>query len=152
MVQNDPESARISRSNTIAATPPATAPAIRATAMACDANPYGTIFVGWLMEQMALAAGSVASRHCGGRAPVVAADAFSFRAPVSIGEEVSCHAAIVATGRTSMTVVVDVWRRERHGEQASQAASGRFTLVSMGPDDRPRPLDVPPQEQGFSVG
>jgi acyl-CoA thioesterase YciA len=46
---------------------PAGAPAIRATGMAADANPYGKIFVGWLMGQMALAAGSVASRHCRGR-------------------------------------------------------------------------------------
>ena len=115
-------------------------PAIRATAMACDANPYGKIFVGWLMGQMALAAGSIASRHCGGRAPVVAADGFSFSAPVSIGDEVSFYAEIVGTGHTSMTVAVTVWRRERHGEGISKVAAGRFTLVSMGDDDRPRSL------------
>ena len=119
---------------------PEAMPAIRATAMACDANPYGKIFVGWLMGQMALAAGSVASRHCGGRAPVVAADGFSFTAPVSIGDEVSFYAEIVGTGRTSMTVAVAVWRRDRHGEGSALAANGRFTLVSMGADDRPRPL------------
>jgi acyl-CoA thioesterase YciA len=119
---------------------PEAMPAIRATAMACDANPYGKIFVGWLMGQMALAAGSVASRHCGGRAPVVAADGFSFTAPVSIGDEVSFYAEIVGTGRSSMTVAVAVWRRDRHGAGTQLAANGRFTLVSMGADDRPRPL------------
>lgn len=121
-------------------TAPTTIPAIRATAMACDANPYGKVFVGWLMGQMALAAGSVASRHCGGRAPVVAADGFSFTAPVEIGDEVSFHAGIVANGRTSMTVAVEVWRRDRHGEGTKLAARGTFVLVSMGEDDRPRPL------------
>jgi acyl-CoA thioesterase YciA len=118
--------------------PPATALAIRATAMAADANPYGKIFVGWLMGQMALAAGSVASRHCGARAPVVAADGFSFTAPVSIGDEVSFYAELVATGRTSMTVAVECWRRDRHGDGTERAAQGSFTLVSMGEDDRPR--------------
>ncbi|WP_010186534.1 acyl-CoA thioesterase [Sphingomonas sp. PAMC 26605] len=122
--------------------PPTTSPAIRATAMACDANPYGKIFVGWLMGQMALAAGSVASRHCGGRAPVVAADGFSFTAPVEIGDEVSFHAAIVKTGRSSMTVAVEVWRRDRHGEGTECAARGTYILVSMGEDDRPRPLVI----------
>ena len=117
---------------------PQTAPAIRATAMAADANPYGKIFVGWLMGQMALAAGSVASRRSGACCPVVAADGFSFTAPVSIGDEVSFHAEIVATGRSSMTVAVQVWRRDRHGEGGSQAAAGSFTLVAMGEDDRPR--------------
>ncbi|MDO7844414.1 hotdog domain-containing protein [Sphingomonas sp. CA1-15] len=119
---------------------PETAPAIRATAMAADANPYGNIFVGWLMGQMALAAGSVASRHSGAQAPVVAADAFSFTAPVRIGDEVSFHADIVATGRSSMTVAVAVWRRDRHGEGTERAAQGRFTLVAMGEDGRPRAI------------
>ncbi|MGY2736353.1 acyl-CoA thioesterase [Sphingomonas sp. UYP23] len=122
--------------------PPSTSPAIRATAMACDANPYGKIFVGWLMGQMALAAGSVASRHCGGRAPVVAADGFSFTAPVEIGDEVSFHAEIVKTGRSSMTIAVDVWRRDRHSEATERAARGTYILVSMGEDDRPRPLVI----------
>jgi acyl-CoA thioesterase YciA len=119
---------------------PTTEPVIRATAMAADANPYGFIFVGWLMGQMALAAGSVASRHCGGHAPVVAADGFSFTAPVTIGDEVSFHAEIVATGTTSMTVAVDVWRRDRHGEGTARAARGTYILVSMGKDGRPSPL------------
>lgn len=110
--------------------------------MAADANPYGNIFVGWLMGQMALAAGSVASRHCGGPAPVVAADGFSFTAPVTIGDEVSFHAEIVATGRTSMTVAVDVWRRDRHGEGTARAAKGTYILVSMGADQKPRPIFV----------
>ena len=120
--------------------PPESPPAIRATAMAADANPYGFIFVGWLMGQMALAAGSVASRHCGGHAPVVAASDFSFTTPVTIGDEVSFHARIVATGKTSMTVAVDVWRRDRHGEGTAQAARGTYILVSMGKDGRPKAL------------
>ncbi|MBA4042099.1 MAG: acyl-CoA thioesterase [Sphingobium sp.] len=125
------------------AEPPPATPAIRATAMAADANPYGTAFVGWLMGQMALAAGSVASQRCRGRAPVVAADGFSFSAPVQIGDEVSFYAAITATGRTSMTVAVDVWRRERHGDGTERAATGSFTLVAMGADDSPRAVDGP---------
>ena len=118
--------------------PPAAAPAIRATAMAADANPYGQAFVGWLMGQMALAAGSLASRLSGARAPVVAADGFSFTAPIAIGDEVSCWAELVATGRTSMTVAVECWRRDRHGEATERAAKGQFTLVAMGEDGRPR--------------
>ncbi len=115
--------------------------AIRATAMAEDANPYGSIFVGWLMGQMALAAGSVASQRCRGQAPVVAADGFSFTAPVTIGDEVSFYADIVATGRTSMTVAVECWRRDRHGEGISKVAAGRFVLVSVGSNSLPKILE-----------
>ncbi|MFA5988987.1 MAG: hotdog domain-containing protein [Sphingomonas sp.] len=120
------------------AQPPVSPPAIRATAMAADANPYGHVFVGWLMGQMALAAGSAASRYCKGPAPVVAAEGFSFAVPVKIGDEVSFWAEITAMGRTSMTVAVECWRRDRHGEGTQRAAAGRFTLVAMGDDGRPR--------------
>jgi len=124
---------------------PAGEPVLRLTAMAADANPYGTIFVGWLMGQMALAAGSVASRHSGARAPVVAADGLTFTAPVHVGDEVSVYAAIVATGRTSMTVAVEIRRRDRHGEATERAARGNFVLVAMADDGRPKALNTDPQ-------
>ena len=47
-------------------------PLIRVTAMPADTNPYGGVFGGWLMSQMALAAGSLASRQARGKAVVVA--------------------------------------------------------------------------------
>ena len=125
------------------ASPPASPPAIRATAMAADANPYGKMFVGWLMGQMALAAGSVASQRCRGRAPVVAADHFTFTVPIEIGDEISIWAEIVAEGRSSMSISVSLWRRPRHDRDSELAASGHFTLVSMGDDDRPRAIDGP---------
>ena len=123
-------------------------PAIRATAMAADADPYGKIFVGWLVGQMALAAGSVVSRYSGARAPVVGADGFSFITPVSVGDEVSFYAEVVAVGRTSMTVAVECWRRDRHAEEAERAAAGKFTLVALDDDGRPRPV----LEKGNSRG
>ena len=42
--------------------PPSASPATRVTAMPGDANPYGDIFGGWLMSQMDLAGGLIASR------------------------------------------------------------------------------------------
>ena len=42
-----------------------------------------------------------------------------------------------------MTVAVDVWRRERHGDGTERAATGSFTLVAMGADDSPRAVDGP---------
>ena len=79
-------------------------PTIRVAAMPGDANPYGDIFGGWLMGQMDLAAGSVASRHSGGRAVTIAVDAMKFHAPVLVGDEVSVYATLVAVGNTSMTI------------------------------------------------
>ena len=120
--------------------PPA-APTIRVTAMPADANPYGDIFGGWLMAQMDLAAGSVASRHAGGRAVTIAVDAMKFHAPVLVGDEVSVYAALVAVGTTSMTIEVEAWRRARHVEDASKVTQARFVFVAT--DEQRQPRRVP---------
>lgn len=118
--------------------PPSDAPAVRVTAMPADANPYGDIFGGWLMGQMDLAAGSVASRHCGGRAVTVAAEGMKFHRPVIVGDEVSVHARLVATGNTSMTIEVEAWRRGRHSDEAYRVTQARFVFVAIGEDRQPR--------------
>ena len=120
--------------------PPDRAPTIRVAAMPADANPYGDIFGGWLMGQMDLAAGSVASRHSGGRAVTIAVDAMKFHAPVIVGDEVSVYATLVAVGRTSMTIEVEAWRRARHVEETCKVTQARFVFVATDDDRRPRPV------------
>lgn len=117
-------------------------PVIRVTAMPGDANPYGDIFGGWLMGQMDLAAGSVASRHSGGRAVTIAAEGMKFHAPVLVGDEVSVYATLVRVGTTSMTIEVEAWRRARHMEDATKVTQARFVFVATDKDRKPRP--VPP--------
>ncbi|WP_298090407.1 acyl-CoA thioesterase [uncultured Sphingomonas sp.] len=126
---------------------PEGAPTIRVTAMPADANPYGDIFGGWLMGQMDLAAGSVASRHSGGRAVTVAAEGMKFHRPVIVGDEVSVYATLVATGSTSMTIDVEAWRRSRHKEEAFMVTQARFVFVAMGEDRQPR--RVPPMDENI---
>ena len=125
--------------------PPEMAPTIRVTAMPADANPYGDIFGGWLMGQMDLAAGSVASRRSGGRAVTIAADAMKFHMPVVVGDEVSVYAHLAAVGRTSMTIEVEAWRRARHSSEAYKVTQARFVFVAVSEDRQPRrvpPLDA----------
>ncbi|MCI1142605.1 acyl-CoA thioesterase [Sphingomonas sp. WKB10] len=113
-------------------------PTIRVTAMPADANPYGDIFGGWLMGQMDLAAGSVASRHAGGRAVTIACDAMKFHAPVLVGDEVSVYARLVAVGNTSMTIEVEAWRRARHANETSKVTQARFVFVATDTNRQPR--------------
>ncbi len=119
---------------------PEGSPTIRVTAMPADANPYGDIFGGWLMGQMDLAAGSVASRHAGGRAVTIACDAMKFHAPVLVGDEVSVYGRLVAVGTTSMTIEVEAWRRARHAEDACKVTQARFIFVATDADRKPRPV------------
>ncbi|WP_309661034.1 acyl-CoA thioesterase [Sphingomonas sp.] len=115
-------------------------PLIRVTAMPADTNPYGGVFGGWLMSQMALAAGSLASRHSQGKAVVVAADELRFPGAPQVGDEISVYAELAKQGRTSMTIAVEAVARERDGEAETKVASGRFTFVALDADGRPRAI------------
>jgi acyl-CoA thioesterase YciA len=122
-------------------TPPSNEPTIRVSTMPADANAYGDIFGGWLMGQMDLAAGLVAARRAKGRAVTIAMDGMQFHAPVHIGDEVSFFAQIVKVGRTSMTIAVEAWRRDRHGEDSCKVTQASFTFVAI--DEQRRPRAVP---------
>ena len=115
-------------------------PLIRVTAMPADTNPYGGVFGGWLMSQMALAAGSLASRRSKGKAVVVAADELRFPGAPQVGDEISVFAELEKQGRTSMTIAVEAVARERDGDREFPVANGRFTFVARGGDDRPREI------------
>ncbi len=121
--------------------PPNREPAIRVTAMPADANAYGDIFGGWLMSLMDMAAGLVAARHSHGRAVTVAMDGMQFHSPVHVGDEVSVYAQLVKTGRTSMTIDVQTWARDRHRDDQRKVTEAGFTFVAIDQDRKPRPLD-----------
>ena len=123
-------------------------PLIRVTAMPADTNPYGGVFGGWLMSQMALAAGSLASRHSKGKAVVVAADELRFPGAPQVGDEISVYAELEKQGRTSMAIAVEAIARERDGEREFPVASGRFTFVALDQNDRPRAIAEQEMQNG----
>jgi len=113
-------------------------PVIRATVMPTDLNPYGGAFGGWIMSQMALGAASLASRHSRGRAILKAASDFEFPAGLVAGEELSVFAELEKSGRTSMTIAAQAWRRERNSDECDLAATGRFIFVAVDEQNKPR--------------
>ena len=116
-------------------------PVIRVTAMPADANAYGDIFGGWLLSLMDMGAGLVAARRSHGRAVTVAMDGMQFHSPVKVGDEVSVYAEVERVGRTSMTIAVEAWRRERHLEDAIKVTEAKFTFVAIDEAGKPRPVD-----------
>jgi acyl-CoA thioesterase YciA len=118
-------------------------PAIRTVAMPADTNPSGDIFGGWLMSQMDIAGGIVAMRRARGRVATVAVDAMKFIAPVSVGDEVSLYAEIISTGRTSVRVFIEAWKRNRYLEEAIKVTDGTFVFVAIDADRRP--MTLPPE-------
>jgi len=116
-------------------------PAIRVVAMPADTNAYGDIFGGWLLSVMDSAAGLAAARRSKGRAVTVAMDGMVFHQPVKVGDEVTAYADIERVGRTSMTIAVEAWRRERHLEDSIKVTEAKFTFVAIDDEGRPRPVD-----------
>ena len=117
--------------------------AIRTIAMPADTNPNGDIFGGWLMSQMDLGASAIAHSRARGRVSTVAVDGMSFLAPVSVGDEVTIYASLVSTGRTSMKVFVEAWRRTRHDDVICKVTEATFVFVAIDAQKRPRALDAP---------
>jgi acyl-CoA thioesterase YciA len=122
------------------ATPPQEAPQIRVIAMPADANPAGDIFGGWLMAHMDQAGASVAFRTARGRVATVAVDAMTFHRPVHVGDEVSLYGKLLGTGRTSIRVHVEAWRRDRTTEEAARVTEATFIFVALDEAGRARPV------------
>jgi acyl-CoA thioesterase YciA len=122
---------------------PGPAPLIRVMAMPADANPNGDIFGGWLLAQMDLAGGNLAVRRARGRCATVAVDGMVFHEPVFVGDEVSCYGDLVKTGRSSMTIRIEAWRRNLATGEVRQVTQAIFTYVALGEDRRPRTLPPP---------
>ena len=119
-------------------------PAIRVTAMPADTNSNGDIFGGWLMSQMDMGAGLVAARRAQGRVATVAMDGMQFHLPVQVGDEVSVYCQVTRTGRSSITIATEAWRRHRFGGEASKVTEAVFTFVAIDDNGRPRSIQ---QEQ-----
>lgn len=113
---------------------------IRVTAMPTDLNPYGGVFGGWLMSQLALGAASLVTRRTGFKAVVVGATDFTFPGVMLVGDELNVHARVSRVGRTSMTVATRGFGRARASEDLVEVATGIFTFVALGADDRPQAL------------
>lgn len=122
--------------------PPDTPPVIRVIAMPADTNPAGDMFGGWLMSQMDLAAGSVAAKRAQGRCATIAVESITFHSPVLVGDEVTLWGEIVKSGRTSITINVEAWRRSRYDDDMERVTAARFTFVAIGENRKPRPLPM----------
>ena len=115
---------------------------LRTVAMPRDTNPSGDIFGGWIMSQVDIAGSVVAHRAANGRVVTVAVNEFQFHFPVYVGDLVTCYAEVVKTGRTSLTVFVEVYaERRRLTEECIKVTEATVTYVAIDESGRPRPVN-----------
>jgi acyl-CoA thioesterase YciA len=113
---------------------------IRTIAMPADTNPSGDIFGGWIMSQMDLGSGILASKTARSRVVTVAVDAMSFLQPVRVGDTVACYARIESIGRTSMKIPVEVWAQRYRKTERLLVTRAVFTCVAVDQTGRPIPV------------
>ena len=116
-------------------------PILRVIPGPTDINANGHIFGGWVLSQMDIAAGIVASRRAKGRVATVAIEAMEFIAPIHLRDLISVYAEVERVGRTSMGVRINVIAERDLGETEVKVTEGLFTFVALDSNDRPRPVD-----------
>ncbi|HQR20506.1 MAG TPA: acyl-CoA thioesterase [Burkholderiaceae bacterium] len=114
---------------------------LRMMPMPSDANIHGDVFGGWIMSHVDIAGAIPAARRASGRVATVAVTSFLFKQPVFVGDLVSFYANVLKTGRTSVTVEVEVYA-ERNRLQKEVVKVTEATLVYVATDEhrQPRPL------------
>src|SRR4029078_1969828 len=104
-----------------------------------DINANGHIFGGWVLSQMDIAAGIIASRRANGSDAPVAIKKMEFLAPIHMRDLISVYATVERVGRTSMGVRIEVIATRDRGATHIKVTEGLFTFVALDKQHRPRP-------------
>lgn len=118
-------------------------PVLRVVPGPSDINANGHIFGGWVLSQMDIAAGIVASRKAGGSVATIAIERMEFIAPIHLRDVISVFAEVEKVGRTSMQIRIEVIATRDRGATDIKVTEGMFTFVALDEEHRPRPVDQP---------
>ena len=121
-------------------------PVLRVVPGPSDINANGHIFGGWVLSQMDIAAGIVASRRSKGAVATIAIEAMKFIEPIHLRDLISVYAHVERVGRTSMGVRIEVIAERDLGETQVKVTEGLFTFVALDADHRPRLVEQPTSE------
>ena len=115
-------------------------PILRVMPRPGDINANGHIFGGWILSQMDIAAGIVASRRAQGAVATIAIETMKFIAPILLQDLISIYAEIERVGRTSLAIRIEVVATRDRGATEIKVTEGLFTFVALDENHRPRPL------------
>src|SRR5881628_3465312 len=116
-------------------------PVLRVMPGPADINANGHIFGGWVLSQMDIAAGIVATRRARGPVATIAIEAMKFIAPIHLRDLISVYAQVEHVGRTSMAVRIEVIAQRGLGATEVKVTEGVFTFVALDSEHRPRLVD-----------
>ena len=124
---------------------------LRTLAMPKDTNPRGEIFGGWILAQMDVAGGLMASEVAQGRTVTVTVNKMVFKRPIRVGDTICVHAELLHVGRSSLDIKLEVWARQLVGAYEAErelVTEGVFRYIAI--DDHGKPRRVPDNPQFFT--
>jgi acyl-CoA hydrolase len=101
-----------------------------------------SIFGGVVMSMVDKCAALSAMKHSGGEVTTLAVDRILFREPILVGELVEIRSHVALVGRTSMSVMADVYAENLRTGNRRHTNACWLTFVHLDDDGRPAP--VPP--------
>ena len=101
-----------------------------------------SIFGGVVMSMVDKCAALSAMKHCGGQATTLSVERILFKEPILVGELVEIRSHVAYVGRTSMSVVADVYAENLRTGTRRHTNACWLTFVHL--DDAGKPAPVPP--------
>lgn len=101
-------------------------------------NNYGTLFGGFALQWMDKAAWFVSTRFSRQTMVTVASEKIEFKKPVPQGSMVELRGKIEKVGRTSITVLVEMYCEGPLTGKRTLAATGRFVMVAIDRQGKPQ--------------
>src|SRR5215831_4983576 len=108
-----------------------------------QANHYGTLFGGDALRLMDMAAFVAASRHARKSVVTASSKRIDFHVPVRQGQLAEVVGRVSKTGRTSVTVEVELWAEDLLTGARELCTKGSFVLVAVDQHGRPVPIRHP---------
>ena len=100
-----------------------------------------SIFGGVVMSMVDKCAALSAMKHCGGQATTLSVERILFKEPILVGELVEIRSHVAQVGRTSMSVVADVYAEDLRTGTRRHTNACWLTFVHL--DDNGKPAPVP---------
>lgn len=110
------------------------------TMLPSDANPWGNVHGGEIMQLIDECAGAAATRHARQRVVTARVDELSFVAPVYVGNLVTARASVNDVGTKSMEVGVRVDAEDMLTGKTVHVSSAYLVFVAIGDDGKPAPI------------
>ncbi len=105
-----------------------------------NSNRYGNVHGGAMMKWMDEGAGACAIGWSGLPCVTISVSGITFLKPVSLGHVIEVCSRLIHTGRTSMTIAVNVRSRDPRHSEYEPTTSCVMVFVALDADGRPTPV------------